>query len=156
MTAQLGPTKAEYIRQWKLRNPEKVAAGRKRYQEKNREKIRERLKKWRLERLEKDPEYYKNRSKKYNAVNREYRAAWSRARYPAPTRPEPNICECCGKERDKGQKKLHLDHCHSLGIFRGWLCASCNLGIGLLGDGPSGVMKALEYLKRAYDGTIGA
>lgn len=65
---------------------------------------------------------------------------------PSPTRPPPSACECCGKSPSDG-KILNLDHCHDTGIFRGWLCAPCNLGLGLLGDSAQGVRRALAYLE---------
>lgn len=67
----------------------------------------------------------------------------SRRGLPAPTRPRPDACECCG---NKGA--VSLDHCHVTNIFRGWLCGSCNRGLGLLGDDVEGVTKILEYLLR--------
>ena len=40
-----------------------------------------------------------------------------------------------------------LDHTHDgSNTFRGWLCASCNRGIGGLGDDVAGVLNALVYL----------
>jgi hypothetical protein len=66
---------------------------------------------------------------------------------PEATRPCPQHCECCGTPLVKG--KVHLDHDHVTGKFRGWLCNSCNLGIGALGDSIDGVKKALAYLRRA-------
>lgn len=66
---------------------------------------------------------------------------------PEPTRPEPESCECCGA-RPKG--RLALDHCHTTGAFRGWLCGKCNLSIGCLGDTIEALERALAYLKRAY------
>lgn len=56
----------------------------------------------------------------------------------------PPVCECCKKPTDKWR----LDHDHQTGKFRGWLCDSCNLGIGKLGDNLSGLMLAVEYLSR--------
>lgn len=67
---------------------------------------------------------------------------------PEATHPCPVHCECCGKVLEPG-KKTHLDHDHVTGKFRGWLCNSCNLGIGALGDSIEGVKKALTYLRRA-------
>lgn len=67
--------------------------------------------------------------------------------FPAPTRPTPINCECCGRKLEGG-RKTHLDHCHETGAFRGWLCGSCNLGIGSLGDNIEGIELALAYLKR--------
>lgn len=69
--------------------------------------------------------------------------------YPAPTRPRPAFCECCGREPGKSHR-LALDHCHQTGVFRGWLCNLCNRAIGALGDNPEGVLKALTYLEKAY------
>lgn len=66
---------------------------------------------------------------------------------PAPTRPPPATCECCGRPPD-GRGSLHLDHDHITGKFRGWLRASCNLSIGRLGDNIAGLQQAIDYLKR--------
>lgn len=66
---------------------------------------------------------------------------------PDPTRPQPHSCECCGRPRAT-HRRLDLDHEHASNRFRGWLCNTCNRGIGLLGDTISGVKRALRYLKR--------
>lgn len=75
------------------------------------------------------------------------RAAMKFHDYPEPTRPEPSLCEGCGKEQPGAH--LHLDHDHETSAFRGWLCSACNLGIGKLGDNIIGVKLALAYLERA-------
>jgi len=53
-------------------------------------------------------------------------------------------CECCGKM----PKRPTVDHCHSTGKLRGFLCANCNKGIGLLGDTTAGVRNAVAYLEK--------
>jgi protein-arginine kinase activator protein McsA len=68
------------------------------------------------------------------------------------TRPE--VCDCCGRPpstsgKGTGVTTLSLDHCHITEEFRGWLCQDCNVAIGKLGDNLEGLMKAVEYLKRA-------
>jgi hypothetical protein len=65
---------------------------------------------------------------------------------PEPTRPMPDLCEACSRPR--GETRLHLDHDHVTGVFRGWLCRQCNLGLGLLGDNKERVLKILNYLGR--------
>jgi hypothetical protein len=65
---------------------------------------------------------------------------------PAPTRPCPLVCECCGNPPSK--LALNVDHCHVTGVFRGWLCTRCNVGIGALGDNAAGLIRALEYLRK--------
>jgi hypothetical protein len=66
---------------------------------------------------------------------------------PDPTRPTPAACECCGKPCRFGA--LCLDHDHRTGEFRGWLCRTCNSGLGLLGDSLPSVLCAVDYLMRA-------
>lgn len=55
-----------------------------------------------------------------------------------------NLCACCGKETSI----LYVDHCHTTEEIRGFICHSCNAGIGLLGDTIEGLEKAIAYLKR--------
>lgn len=42
---------------------------------------------------------------------------------------------------------LVVDHDHSTGQIRGWLCRPCNSGLGLLGDTADGLRRALTYLE---------
>lgn len=65
---------------------------------------------------------------------------------PAPTRPEPPACECCGAP--PAGRALALDHDHGTGAFRGWLCFDCNTGIGRLGDNVAGIRRAIAYLEK--------
>jgi hypothetical protein len=46
---------------------------------------------------------------------------------------------------------MRFDHDHDTKQFRGWLCHQCNAGIGLLGDGFIGLLRAIDYLNRAYE-----
>jgi hypothetical protein len=96
-----------------------------RYYKKNREKAVEARRKWRSQNSE--------RIRRYKVEG------------GIPYEPTSE-CECCKKPLTAPK----LDHCHLTGIFRGWLCHSCNIGIGLLGDSPDGIKAALEYLNRAY------
>ena len=58
-------------------------------------------------------------------------------------------CDCCGVDaKDVKGGKLHLDHCHTTGEYRGHLCGSCNRGIGMLGDTRKGVQLGVDYLER--------
>lgn len=43
---------------------------------------------------------------------------------------------------------LHMDHDHETGDRRGILCNECNRGIGLLGDDPSRLRAAADYLDK--------
>ena len=68
--------------------------------------------------------------------------------HPRPREGAP--CECCDRI-----DKLQLDHAHGgERAFRGWLCKSCNVGIGHLGDSAEGLEKAVAYLAAAEERKI--
>jgi hypothetical protein len=71
---------------------------------------------------------------------------WIARGLPLPTRVEPTECELC--HEPFGRHGSQLDHCHSTGTFRGWLCKGCNTGLGLLGDDLESIKLALAYLRR--------
>lgn len=57
-------------------------------------------------------------------------------------------CAICGGKTPGGRGSFHIDHDHETGVIRGLLCASCNMGIGMLGDNPSRLRLALSYLEK--------
>lgn len=66
------------------------------------------------------------------------------------TRPEyePFQCPICQKITIPGlTSKIVLDHDHSNGRVRGWICDSCNTGIGRFKDDISLLEKAITYLQ---------
>lgn len=44
-------------------------------------------------------------------------------------------------------ERPHIDHCHSTGVVRGLLCASCNMALGLFKDDIEIMLSAIKYLK---------
>ena len=56
-------------------------------------------------------------------------------------------CPICLKTTIAGITKIVLDHNHSTGKVRGWLCESCNTGIGRFDDDPEVVKRAVEWLE---------
>lgn len=56
----------------------------------------------------------------------------------------PARCAICGTA-----DKLQIDHCHSTGRLRGWLCGTHNRALGLLGDDPVLLAAAAAYLESA-------
>ena len=56
-------------------------------------------------------------------------------------------CLLCGaEEKDQTHGRLHVDHCHETGKYRGLLCNLCNIGLGALKDNVEVFQKAIEYL----------
>lgn len=56
-------------------------------------------------------------------------------------RPKPSSCEVCGNGG-----RIHYDHDHSTGKFRGWLCTQCNTSIGMVKDKIEILHKLISYL----------
>lgn len=53
------------------------------------------------------------------------------------------ICEVCGTT-----EKIHVDHDHETGKWRGMLCSPCNTSLGFLQENPDRIMALAEYAKR--------
>lgn len=66
-------------------------------------------------------------------------------------RPRPDLCEICSKPDIGRWKTLHFDHCHQRGVFRGWICNSCNVVLGYVNDDPDHLRKLIAYLERTKD-----
>ncbi len=61
---------------------------------------------------------------------------------------EPFECPICGKRTIAGvTSKLDLHHDHSTGKIKGWICDSCNTGIGRFKDDPDLLKKAIKYVQ---------
>ena len=56
-------------------------------------------------------------------------------------------CFVCGIPEIECNGKLHLDHCHKMGKFRGWLCRGCNQASGLLKESPQIARILAEYIE---------
>lgn len=64
-------------------------------------------------------------------------------------RAHDNKCDICGKpEWNAGRKNLSIDHDHTTGKLRGFLCNAHNRGLGLVGDTIESVESVLAYLRR--------
>lgn len=109
------------------------------YQKANRGKVAARRRKWKRE----GPTRRKGLARTTTESVRAYRGC------PEPTRPQPRVCELCGKPPEQGRYKvLCVDHDHETGVFRGWLCFHCNTGLGKLGDSFESILNALNYLAK--------
>jgi hypothetical protein len=56
-------------------------------------------------------------------------------------------CLLCGAhENTQRHNKLHIDHCHTTGKYRGLLCSNCNLGLGKFSDNVEVLERAAKYV----------
>lgn len=63
------------------------------------------------------------------------------ATYAALLAAQGNMCALCRR-----RPPVEVDHDHATGVVRGLLCAPCNHGLGLLGDTPEALHRAITYL----------
>lgn len=56
-------------------------------------------------------------------------------------------CPICKKTTIVGVTKIVLDHNHLTGNVRGWLCESCNTGIGRFDDNTSIISNGIDWIK---------
>ena len=86
--------------------------------------------------------YEKNRTKMIESAKHYVRKSRG---IPDPLYPAPDACENCHRKQEG--KRLSIDHCHETGAFRGWLCDSCNLGLGKIGDTLEAARNLVKYLE---------
>ncbi|MBI5356430.1 Hpy99I family type II restriction endonuclease [Candidatus Collierbacteria bacterium] len=61
---------------------------------------------------------------------------------------EPFECPICAKRTIAGiTSKVVLDHNHRTGEIRGWVCDSCNTGIGRFKDDVGLIKRAIKFLE---------
>lgn len=73
---------------------------------------------------------------KYGISLNEFSAMWA---------AQGESCALCLKPVPIARNR-HVDHCHETGVVRGILCFTCNKGMGMLGDSPSSIRRALAYV----------
>lgn len=54
-------------------------------------------------------------------------------------------CEVCGTPVGF---RIHLDHCHKTGKFRGFLCGKCNQTIGFADESEEVLLALVEYVRK--------
>lgn len=65
-------------------------------------------------------------------------------------KPHMEIFDCpiCHKRTIAGlTSKVVLDHCHITGLGRGWICDSCNTGLGRFKDNIKLLKSAIQFIK---------
>ena len=63
-------------------------------------------------------------------------------------------CRCCSTPIPT-QREQHADHAHQTGLVRGFLCLTCNSGLGKLRDSPARVDQLIAYLTAPRSGRLG-
>ena len=157
--------KREWRKQWVRNNPEKVKEQHRRHYEIHKEYIKSKTKQWCLDNPERRKEYKKQYYKDNYQKIRIYRQQYYKNHCEQVK--ENNLKRVYGLSPEDWQKiwdnqegkckicdvpfesppEAYIDHNHLTGKIRGLLCSKCNFAIGLLGDDPKLMIKAIEYLR---------
>jgi len=74
------------------------------------------------------------------------------AKYPRPQIGEEFHCPICLKNFIREHKNdVVLNHSHTDGSIRGWLCSSCNTSIGKFNDDTEVLQRAIDWIKKGGD-----
>jgi hypothetical protein len=71
----------------------------------------------------------------------------TRTEYIEKLKAQDSLCAICKVELPAGGHLTHLDHCHTTGKIRAFLCTNCNRGLGHFQDRIENLHKAIAYLK---------
>lgn len=74
----------------------------------------------------------------------EYAAAWERQRGKCAN---PGCHRSFAKDGRGTTNRLHTDHDHVTGKFRGLLCGRCNVTLGLMEESPERLRGLIAYLE---------
>jgi hypothetical protein len=108
----------------------------KKYQQKNKERVNLKSKKWRKKDTNKKIRYLNGNLKKYGIDLIEYNKL---------VELQNKKCFICQKIP---KKRLVVDHCHKTGKTRNLLCSNCNTGLGFLYEDIEIMKNMIEYVER--------
>jgi hypothetical protein len=115
------------------------------WRKKNSEKRKTQLKNWRLA----NPEKVRLSARKQNRRRTLLRFNITEDEFLAAFLAQGAACAICRRPLDfNGGRQTHIDHCHSTNKFRGFLCLTCNTGLGKFRDDPVLLRRAEKYLIR--------
>ena len=137
---------------WRKRNPDKVREYARKYyhkiKDRDRVKLAERSRNYRLRKIAEDPEWDRKVARKLSEKEPTRYKRLHRTRLEKIAgRLRPSECEICGRGG-----RICFDHCHSTGEFRGWLCINCNMVLGGVQDNPELLRNLALYVEKHRDG----
>jgi len=111
----------------------------KRYTETDKEKSRERVRRWQKEHPERMREFRRK------SVDKTW--IYKYGELKVAQKGKCAICRSGPGGMSNSKFRLNVDHDHKTGQIRGLLCGSCNVGIGHLKDNIKFLYAAIKYLK---------
>jgi hypothetical protein len=102
------------------------------------------IKKRRQERYRTDYAYRERTRERQRERQRRYQARLYGDDYDVLLARQGGVCAIC---KQKSNRRLARDHCHSTGKRRGLLCMRCNTSLGLHNDDTDRLLAAAAYLE---------
>lgn len=99
-----------------------------------------RLREWRLANPERHARSHRN-----SVLKREF--GITLVRYEEMLAEQGGRCAICNTCQSQDGKSFAVDHCHATGKVRALLCLNCNVTLGKMGDNPSLLRAAADYLE---------
>lgn len=88
---------------------------------------------------------------KYKLAKRDaytkHRYGFSLEEYTEKLKKQDFKCSICYKELLPEGYLTHLDHNHTTGKIRAFLCSNCNRGLGHFKESPDNLKNAIKYLE---------
>lgn len=78
------------------------------------------------------------------AVPNHKRFGLTAEKYSELLRQQNGGCAICARKQT--HRRLHVDHDHTTGQFRGLICHQCNIALGMIGDNISIALSIANYL----------
>lgn len=95
-------------------------------------------------------EYRSRPERKRDMRDRYYRRTYGITADEADARlaMQNSRCAICKQQAPERLGSMHLDHDHASGQLRGFLCVSCNQGLGQFREDPALLLRAVVYLRQ--------
>jgi len=131
----------EKNRKWRLRNPDKHRRHAKLYRQRHPDKVRQINRSYYSRNKDKFKEYGRisHLKVKYGISRDEFLKIWE---------IQKELCALCLRPISG---KIHVDHCHKTGKFRGLVHHKCNTLLGMADDDLVVLKRAVEYIERFED-----
>lgn len=142
----------EKVKEWRAKNPDKVAAQARRYAKNHPDKLREKALNYRAANIEKVREQDKLATRRRRAKDpvaqkiryERWRLKKEAELWDIAGRPRAERCELCLED-----VMTVFDHCHKEGYFRGWICDRCNRVLGSVKDSTDLLNAMILYLENS-------
>lgn len=133
--------------EYKKRNPAKVNAGKRKWEQENPERHRAARQR-----------HYQRHKDRVRASNLKHHHGLTLEQYDEMVKRQGGLCALCREPEIRCRKngaiyRLHVDHDHNCcegkgcgKCVRALLCSRCNIGLGLFRDRADLLAKAIEYL----------